>query len=479
VRQRLGVLLCTLLLGVVGPSASAQTPTMPSTLRYGSGLIDIPVSSVLPHMAITGTFSGFFSSLGRRIEIGESGLPSGFGAGRDEFYSDGSVAVGLFDRLEAGVSIQSLADSDAGGNVWGLFGRLRLWEPVDQGLGFAVGGRYVTRPTFGDDVGYAPGRLGFADERLRDSYTSLRGVDSSVTLYGVGTAYLRGFDGGPLPPNDMTFSVGYGGGMFSEGGELEYYSSGHANGWFFGTSVHMDTGERSQLTVMAEHNGFDVNVGAHFDWDGFRVGAQMLATNHEWPTDGQYSEYQKPKFGFLASIAICPNERGFRCRPRSMRRTEPDTIFMRAPPPDTVVLRVAEGTLPVRDGLASSICLATGQNVPIRVTSAGDTLIGPEATPIRTVRPALVFAGAYAGNAFWYQDGEVIVFEGGDFRKSEDTFPIDCGQILRVGVYQGVPVFAVITARRPLDVIFIPVRPGVWHRYERGLRTPELSSVRQ
>ena len=86
------------------------------------------------------------------------------------------------------------------------------------------------------------------------------------------------------------------------------------------------------------------------------------------------------------------------------------------------------------------------------------------------LRPGLEFAGAYAGEAFWYQDDRVVVFEGGDFGKSPDTFPIDCDQILRVGMYEGVPVFSVISASRPLDVIFIPVRPGVWHRYERGFR---------
>ncbi|MCH7990892.1 MAG: hypothetical protein IIC35_00565, partial [Gemmatimonadetes bacterium] len=74
---------------------SGQTPTMPSTLRYGSGLVDIPVSSVLPHMTITATLSGFFSSLERRVQIDESGAQSGFGPGRDDFHSDGSLAVGL------------------------------------------------------------------------------------------------------------------------------------------------------------------------------------------------------------------------------------------------------------------------------------------------------------------------------------------------------------------------------------------------
>jgi hypothetical protein len=455
---------------VWGGTLSAQTPTMPSTLRYGSGLMDIPVSSVLPHMTITGTFSGFFSQLGRRIEIDEAGTPSGFGPGRDDFLTDGSVAIGLFDRAEAGITVQSLAAADEGGNIWGLFGRLRLWEPIDQGVGLAVGGRYLTSPTFGDGVTYSPGRLGFADDRLREDYTDIRGMDTNVSLYAVATAYLRGYDGGILPENDMTFSFGYGGGMFSEGGDLDFYADGRTSGWFVGTALHIGMGQRSQLTVMAEHNGFDVNLGAQFDWDGVRIGAQYLAANHDWPPQGHYSEYQKPKFGIMLSLAICPNQAGFRCRPTMMRRTEPDTVFIPPPPPDTIVVRVVDGGAPMLRGEASSICLSTGQNVPIEVTEAGDTLVGPGFVPVRQLRPGLVFAGAYAGNAFWYQDGEVIIFEGGDFGRSADTFPIDCDQVLRVGIYQGVPVFAVVSAARPLEVIFIPVSPGVWRRYERGLR---------
>ena len=450
-------------------SVVGQTPTMPSTLRYGSGLIDIPVSSVLPHMAITGTFSGFFLNLGRRVEIDDTGAPVSFGPGIDEFFSDGSVAFGLFDRAEVGASFQSFEDAASGGDVWGIFGRVRLWEPVDQGLGLAVGGRYLKSPTFADGRDYSPGRLGLADDRLRKDYTGLRGVDTNLSLYGVATAFLRGFDRGPLPPNDMTFTLGRGSGMFSDGGELDFYSPGHANGWFFGSAIHVEVSDRSKLTLMAEHNGFDVNVGGHFDWNGLRVGAQYLASNHAWPTDGHTSEYQKPKFGILASIAICPSAPGFRCRPRMMERTEPDTIWIPPPPPDTVIVRV--GGAPARvPGEETSVCLSTGQNIPIRVTAQGDTLVGPSGVSIGAMRPNVVLAGSYASGAFWYESDQGVVFEGAEFHKSDDIFPIDCDQILRVGVYEGVPLFAVLSARRPLEVIFIPVRVGLWHRYERGLR---------
>lgn len=458
-----------LLVAVVSAQGGAQTPTMPSTLRYGSGLLDVPVSSVLPHLNITATYSGFFSGIGRRVLIDDSGQAVGFGPGRSDFYADGAFAIGLFDRLEAGVTIQTLADSDSGGDMWGLFGRVRLWEPIDQGLGLAVGGRYVTSPSFADGAAYAPGRLGFSDERLKRRYTDASGLRSNFTPYAVATAYLRGFDGGRLPKNDMTFSFGFGGGMFREGGDIEAYAPASSNGWFIGSALHIDTSERSQLTLMAEHNGFDVNLGLHYDWDGFRVGAQYLAANHRWPADGHFSEYQEPKVGLLASIAICPRERGFRCRPRMMRRTEPDTIFIPPPPPDTIVVVAAASARPViSEAELTSVCLSTGQNVALRLTATGDTLVGDASVPIGDLRPAMVFAGAYAGTAFWYQNEEVMIFEGGDFRAEGEPFPIDCSQILRVGVYQGVPVFAVITAERPLELIFIPVAPGMWRRYSRG-----------
>lgn len=463
---------CALIaLGVALAAAplAAQTPTMPSTVRYGSGLIDVPVSSVLPHLQVTGTLSGFFSQLGRRVLIDENGDPAGFGPGRDDFLADGSFAVGLFDRAEAGITLQSFGDAEDGGAMWGLFSRVRLWEPVDQGVGLAAGGRYVAGPNFGDGIERSPGRLGFPDERLRPSYGSSRGVDTDLTLYAVATAYLRGWDGGRLPPNDMTFTLGYGTGMFAQGEVLDYYSDGHANGWFMGAALHMDTSDRSQLTLMAEHNGFDLNIGAHYDWAGARVGLQYLGANHAWPPEGHESEYQKAKWGVLGSYAICPGEQRLRCTPRTMVRVEPDTIYMPAPPPDTIVVEVGEAR-PLPEGRDASICLSTGRNVPIIITAANDTIVGPAGISMDEARPVLDFAGSYAGDDFWYLDETVIIFEGADYGPSEDTFPIDCDQILRVGRYSGVPVFAVLTAARPFDVLFIPVSPGVWRRYERGLR---------
>jgi hypothetical protein len=457
-----GALLAAML--ATQAASAQQTPSMPSTLRYGSGLLDIPVSSVLPHLEITGTYSGFFVGIDRDIEVDAAGVPTGFGPGVHDFYSDASLAIGLLDRFETGLSLQSFGGDSDGGNVWGLFGRVRLWEPIDQGIGLAAGARYLTSPDFGDGREYFPARLGFADDRFGKALTG----GTNFSFYGVATAYLRGFDGGPLPENDMTFTLGYGGGMFREGGRLDFYGPGHSNGWFYGTSVHLDVGEERVLSLMAEHDGFDINIGAQFDWEGLRVGAHYLASNHAAPNGGYASAYQAPKFGFLASVAVCPTLRGLRCKPNLMRRTEPDTIFIPAPPPDTVVVNLASAP-PPPEGEAVTLCLSTGRNAPVLVTAQGDTLVGPSAVPISSLRPTVDFVGGYAGDAFWFVNGDRLAFEGENFGKAEDVFPIDCDQILRVGVYQGVPVFADRAAERPLVMLFIPVRPGLWQRYERGL----------
>ena len=260
-----GLALSTFL---TAPALAAQTTTMPSTLRYGSGLMDIPVASVLPHMTITGTYSGFFMDLGRSLEIDESGNPIAYGGTVDKFYSDASLAVGLFDRAELGATLQSFDAATAGGDQWGLFGRLQLLQPQRRGIGLAVGGRYVTAPDFADGVSYQPTRLGIADRRFRESYPDLDDVNTELSLYGVASAHIRGLDQGSLPNHDLTFSLGYGTGMFQEGDQLSFYNFADSEGWFFGSAIHFGLGDSSLLTLMGEYNGFDLNIGAELDAGG-------------------------------------------------------------------------------------------------------------------------------------------------------------------------------------------------------------------
>jgi hypothetical protein len=455
---------------VSAPALEAQTTTLPSTLRYGSGLMDIPVASVLPHMTITGTYSGFFMDLGRSLEVDAGGNGVGFGAGVDKFFADASVAVGLFDRAEFGMSLQSLNDANAGGNIWGLFGRVQLVQPTNQGIGLAVGGRYVTAPGFNDGTTYQPNRLGFPDNRFRESYTGLDDVNTELSLYGVATAHIRGFDDGPLPEHDMTFSLGYGTGMFQGGDDLGFYNFADSEGWFFGSAVHMLLGGSSVLTLMGEYNGFDVNVGAQVDAGGIRLGAQYLAANYSEPAGGYFSEYRKPKLGILASVALNPSsDEGLLSGPRLMERPAPDTIMLPAPPPDTVRITREVGT-PLAEGAPASVCLATGEAVQVRISAQGDTLVGPSRVSIDALRPGVVFAGTYAGAAPWFRNDEAITFEERSYDKSGNESRLDCGQIMRVGEHMGVGLFAMRNADRPFEMVYVAVRPGVWQAYQYGLR---------
>jgi hypothetical protein len=455
---------------LTAPAIQAQTTTMPSTLRFGSGLLDIPVASVLPHMAITGTYSGFFNEMSRTVVTNAAGDIIGFGPATDrKFYSDASIALGLFDRVEVGTTIQSLNDANAGGNMWGLFGRVNLFKPTNQGLGLAVGGQYVTAPDFNDGKTYQPTRLGIPDARFRDAYAGKEDVATTLSLYAVTSAYIRGFDEGFLPKHDLTLSLGYGTGTFRDGDDLAFYKFASSNGWFFGSALHFGIGENSVLTFMGEYNGFDVNLGAQYDFSGIRLGAHFLAVNNPKPANGYWSEYRKPKFGILASVAICPNGGGLLCKPKLMERPKPQVIQLPAPPADTVrITREVERPLP--DGTPAAVCLATGENVEVRVTAQGDTLVGPTRASIKTLRPGVVFAGTYAEGRDWFTSGADITFEKARYTKSGEEVRLDCAQIMRVGENLGVPLFAMRNAERPFGTIYVPVRPGVWQAYQTGLR---------
>jgi len=463
-----GLALAALL---AAPALHAQTTTMPSTLRYGSGLLDIPVASVLPHMAITGTYSGFFLEMDRTVEINSAGQTIGFGpATESKFYSDASVALGLFDRIEVGATIQSLNDAGAGGNMWGGFGRVQLLKPQNQGIGLAAGARFVTGPDLTGVTNEQPTRLGFPDPRFHREYSGGgEEVNTEFSVYGVASAYVRGFENGFLPKHDMTFSLGYGTGMFQDGDELDFYNFASSDGWFFGSALHFGLGENSILTFMGEYNGFDVNLGAQVDFSGIRLGAHYLAVNYPEPGNGYWSEYRKPKFGVLGSVAVCPSGGGFLCKPKMMERPEPQVVQLPAPPPDTVrITREVERPLP--DGTPAMVCLSTGENVEVRVTAQGDTLVGPSRASVRTLRPGVVFAGTYAEGRDWYTGDSDVTFERATYSKSGNEVRLDCGQIMRVGEHMGVPLFAMRNAERPYQTIYVPVRPGIWQAYQSGLR---------
>lgn len=460
---RTRVLLPAVALLCSAAAAEAQSLRMPSTARYGSGYVDVPSASVLPHLAITGTYGGYFLDIDNPPTVGPNGAITGTGSAFDRaFRGDASFALGLFDRAEIGTSLQQFGDA---GDVYGFFGRLALFRPEDQGVGVAVGARYLTT----SEDGVEPGRIGLFDADLRDAYAQpgAEGVDTRFSPYVVATGMFRGPEAPFLPKQDWSFSAGWGDGAFREGDQLEWYADSYSNGWFVGVGTHIEAGEAGRvLHLTGDYNGFDINVGAQLDWGGVRVGAYVLGVNY----GEQISEYRSQKFGILGSLALCPTRGRLLCLPGLMDRPEPEVREVRVvTPPDTVIIE-REVTPPLPTGTAATLCLATGEDVQVLVTAAGDTLVGPRRVPVRELQPGVDFAGSYAEGRDWYVGDQAIAFERGSFSRSGGEIRLDCGSIVRVGEFNGVSLFADRSAERPLSKLYVPVRPGVWQAYESGLR---------
>lgn len=299
---RIGAPLALALL-VSAQSAIAQDIRMPSTLRYGSGLLDIPVAWVLPHMAITGTYSGFSLSADEPAIVRPDGteLTGKFGDAVSKWVSDASVAIGLMNRVEIGASIQHFDSQENGGNMVGGFARISLLPASMQRLGLAAGARFVTSPSYGTDSDYGavqPGRLGYPDYRLLESPSNqdIEGMSSNLSPYVVATARAMSSES-----MDVTVTGGWGMGMFSSGGDFGFYSETATGGIFGGAAAHFKMGGGRILNVMAEHNGFDLNAGVQLDLGNIRVGGFM----HGLTGDGS-STYKSSKFGVLAALSF-PN----------------------------------------------------------------------------------------------------------------------------------------------------------------------------
>ena len=437
------------------PAGTAQTlGTMPGTLRYGSGLLDIPVASVLPHTAFLATWSGFRVSAPETLAPDRPGEVVPPGRRYERWFSDGSVSLGLFGRMEVGASVQHFAGADDGGKVLGAFGRLALLRPGARGPGLAVGLRYLTSPSFGDGdlAEVRPNRLGYPDWRVtRDGPDGGR-FGGNLTPYMVGTVVLPGFAAGPAP-YDVTLHLGWGGGLFSAGRKLDFHGDGDSGGVFAGTAVHFGLGGGRLLNLMGEFNGFDANAGVQLDLGGVRVGAFALGLQH----DGT-STFRSRKFGVLGSVAFCWARQAL-CR--GERKPAPDTVTLPAPPPDTVVIvRQAAPEAP-----AETLCLATGVGVEVRITSAGDTLLGPSWASMAELRPGLVFAGGYAAAREWSTAGEPVFFENRRYGPTGGRTKPDCDEIVPVGEYGGVTLFADRSAEAPPETLYVPLRPGVWRAY--------------
>ncbi|TVP76138.1 MAG: porin family protein [Gemmatimonadales bacterium] len=149
-------------------------------------------------------------------------------------------------------------------------------------------------------------------------------------------------------------------------------------------------------------------------------------------------------------------------------RTETVVEQLPAPPPDTVTIeREVEPELP--EGTPTQICLATGENVTVYITPQGDTLVGPRRVNVADLGPGVAFAGEYADGRDWFVNDEPVDFDDLEYVRSGGIIGLDCADIMQVGEFEGVPLFADAGAERPFETLYVPVRPGEWQAYQTDL----------
>lgn len=256
----------------IGPAAAAAQQEFPQTLYWGSGLIDIPVAWASP---ISGDFA--FGYSGKRFRLDPIATKLDYS---DRMNSQLTFSTGLFGRLEGGVAFFS-SNPEYGFFVRGVLlreedvatrGGLLQWLPA-----IAVGarnlGKYSHVDRFGIGYQLLPSTTGDPDAIHMPDSLHLD-FDTAPTLYAVATksvtlSQLR--DG--WSNVGVSLTVGVGNGLFSDDGGLgRAYSSSSTGGVFFGGAVDIPVSPDLRFTLLAEHNAWDVNVGASAAYRGIRAG---------------------------------------------------------------------------------------------------------------------------------------------------------------------------------------------------------------
>lgn len=293
--QRCSVIAACLL---ATASAAGAQQSYPQTLYWGSGLVDVPVAWVSP---VSGDFSLAFSAK----TIKGSNLSSGLGFGHG-LNSNFALSASIFGRAELGFSLFS-DDPE-----WGFFGRGLLLNEEDfrgkPGIAgwipsIAVGlenvGPYSKIDRFG--LGYAL-RPGTATDPSRQHVADSlhQGFSTAETVYGVATKSFNLADLNKSWPNvGLSFSLGYGNGLFKDDGGLGPAYAKHSTGGVFG-GVKMDLypSQRSVLSLIAENNAWDYNLGAVLDYRGVQAGIYWTEVGAGSAPDTTRLPYNYSKFAF-------------------------------------------------------------------------------------------------------------------------------------------------------------------------------------
>ena len=276
-RSIIAALGAAIVIGVAPTSLSAQE-SYPQTLYWGSGLVDIPVAWVSP---ITGDFAVNYS--GKTFEQGEAIVQKINYS--ETINSQLVLSMSFFGRAELGFAGYS------NNPEFGFFGRGLLinendfrgrggfarWVIPSVALGARNIGAYGKIDRFGLGYRLEPPDSGSGSPNFRHVADSLhRNFDTAPTFYGVATkSFSLNEVRGGWPDIGLSLSVGFGNGLFSDDGGIENYSEHSTGGMFYGGSVSFAPAANTELTLMAENNAWDFNLGASLNYRGVLAGLYL------------------------------------------------------------------------------------------------------------------------------------------------------------------------------------------------------------
>ena len=265
------------ILGALLAAASARVEAQdeyPQTLYWGSGLIDIPVAWISP---LSGDFALNYS--GKSFKDDPTRTKINYS---NALNSNLVFSMSYGGRVEGGVSWFS-SNPEYGFFVRGLLmdenqfrerGTFARWLVPSIALGARNIGSYDQVDRFGIGYDLLPPD-GDNPNATHRADTLHEEFNTGPSFYGVAT---KSFSLADIRPNwaDISFGVtaGYGNGLFSDHGEIPraQYAKNATGGLFYGVKTDFAPGPNMTLSLMAENNAWDFNVGGSLAYRGLRAG---------------------------------------------------------------------------------------------------------------------------------------------------------------------------------------------------------------
>lgn len=272
------------LLALSSASVAAQQPQFNPTLFWDAGLINTPAAYVSP---LGGDLALNFS----RLSFDSLKTPN---FAKNAGY-DLSVSYSAWSRADFGVSLFGSTLKT------GFFAKVLAWDQSD-GIWRSGWRHWLPSMAFGVR------NLGTENTLNRFGQENFSQLKTSPSFYGVATRtfVLRAPEAdGARPPLQLSLNAGIGTGMFSNDGGLKtLYSNSKTGGIFGGAQLRFAAGRYTSLSLVVEHDGWDVNAGAQFEYRGLRAALYLMELDAGQGYTGSAS-YQKVGFslGWQTNVA--------------------------------------------------------------------------------------------------------------------------------------------------------------------------------